>query len=350
MTAKPQKPLLSHDDVLEKLADGLDISPSLRDDAVDRYGSLGKWLERRQSELARYNPEISPQGSFLLGLVTRPLSDADEYDVDLVCRINASKDEFTQKELKEAVGREVLLYAQAQSMKEKPGEGRRCWTLHYAGGARFHMDVLPAIPDAVTFQLKLHQRGFIAEATDADIVARAIAITDNTLLHYDERTNDWPLSNPLGYAAWFRNRMLVQLLERKEVYRQNRLITASVDDIPDHKVKTPLQRAIQLLKRHRDFMFEKNADLKPISIIITTLAAHAYNNESSLSQTLQTILRSMDSFIDYRGDVAWIPNPVNPVENFADKWAEDPKKQEKFYKWLEQARSDFALYLHGKPF
>jgi hypothetical protein len=40
-----------------------------------------------------------------------------------------------------------------------------------------------------------------------------------------------------------------------------------------------------------------------------------------------------------------VPNPVNPAEDFADKWYDEDsakfKLQENFYKWLYQARADF---------
>ena len=58
----------------------------------------------------------------------------------------------------------------------------------------------------------------------------------------------------------------------------------------------------------------------------------------------------MDQHIQYRAGEAWIPNPVNPEENFADKWAEEPQKQENFHAWLEQARRDFAAYLRASRF
>lgn len=37
-----------------------------------------------------------------------------------------------------------------------------------------------------------------------------------------------------------------------------------------------------------------------------------------------------------------IPNPVNPVEDFADRWSEDPQLEENFWKWHAQAKSDLA--------
>jgi hypothetical protein len=125
---------------------------------------------------------------------------------------------------------------------------------------------------------------------------------------------------------------------------ETELVYASVDDVPDYKVKTPLQRAIQLLKRHRDTMFEGDDD-KPISIIITTLSAHAYNGEQTIGQALRSILKNMHMFIEERGGVKWVANPVNPLENFADKWSEAPEKEKKFFAWLEKARRDFGLYL-----
>lgn len=164
-----------------------------------------------------------------------------------------------------------------------PEERRRCWTLNYAEGAQFHMDVLPALPDAQRYQAQLRAKGFGILAADGDLSGHAIAITDNQRSDYAVISDDWLQSNPYGYAAWFRSRMRVRLTEAKRSFAERERISASVDEIPDYKVRTPLQQAIQLLKRHRDCMFAEDGEHKPISIIITTLAAHAYNEEASLS-------------------------------------------------------------------
>lgn len=337
----------SHDDILEEIAAALDIPPSLYEKAVARYQSIGAWLDRPESELADYYPAISPQGSFVLGTVTRPLTDKDEYDVDVVCRLHGTKAEFTQKSLKDAVGREVELYASAHNINEPVEERRRCWTLHYAEGAKFHMDILPALPDAERYRLLLEMRGYNGLAQSAATTETAIAITDNTSPAYELVTDDWPQSNPAGYAAWFRDRMIVQLTERRHTIAKAE--SANVEDIPDYRVKTPLQRAVQLLKRHRDCMYGDD-ELKPISIIITTLSAHAYNEEPTIAEALQSILTHMDEFIAEKDGEAYIANPVNPAENFADKWAEDPRKRDTFDAWLAQARQDFGLYLRGSSY
>jgi hypothetical protein len=53
----------------------------------------------------------------------------------------------------------------------------------------------------------------------------------------------------------------------------------------------------------------------------------------------------MNRFIEIKNGVDWVANPVNPDENFADKWAAEPQKRTNFYMWLDQAQRDFGLYL-----
>ena len=197
-----------------------------------------------------------------------------------------------------------------------PEEHRRCWRLNYATDAQFHMDIVPALPDAQRYQSELGKRGYGELARDVALTGQAIAITDNTLPHYNHRTEDWPQSNPLGYAAWFRGRMRVQLTLRKRAFAERERITASVDEIPDYKVKTSLQRAIQLLKRHRDCMFVHDCEHKPISIIITTLAGHAYNEEPTLGGALQSVLTGMARYIEERGGIVGSRKSGEPRREF----------------------------------
>ena len=208
-------------------------------------------------------------------------------------------------------------------------EGRRCWTLNYADSAMFHMDILPAIPDDYGWLLGL--------GVPIEFARNALCITDKKRWNIDP---DWPRSNPKGYALWFREQMKVIFESRREYVAEQ--LRANIEDVPDYKVKTPLQRAIQILKRHRDIMFENDYDDKPISIIITTLASHAYNNEADLFDALSSIIDGMPNYILEKGGNAWIPNPVDPMENFADKWQEKSGKELKFRRWLLQVREDLS--------
>ena len=321
--------------LLESIAKALDISDSHYQQAKQRYEAIGKWLERDESKIACYNPETFPQGSFALGTVTRPILNIEQYDLDLVSELNLKKDEITPEGLKNLVGYEIRSYACANNMKSPVKEGRRCWTLNYADGAQFHMDILPAIPDIESFKQLLESQGYPL-STWADF---AIAITDNTLPNYGYINADWPRSNPKGYAVWFRSRMEIEFNARRAFLAES-MQEARVEDIPEYQVKTPLQQGIQILKRHRDIMFVNDQENKPISIIITTLAAHAYSNESDLLDALQNLVKNMPRYIRSINGVTWIPNPVNPLENFADKWQEHPQREKNFHRWLKQVQQD----------
>jgi hypothetical protein len=269
-----------------------------------------------------------------LGTTVKPISGDEDYDLDLVCELTFSKAEVTQKQVKEMLGSELQAYAIAHSM-QPPREKRRCWRLDYADGAQFHVDATPAIPDAEA-QRKLLE---IAKL-DAGWSGTAIAITDNTLRQYGHVDPNWPASNPKGYSEWFVGRMgKVFQARRSAIALQEH---AKVEDIPTHRVRTPLQSAIQILKRHRDTMFAKRPDDKPISIILTTLSAHAYEEEQTIAAALTSVLLKMDSFIIDRGGTKWVINPSDPRENFADKWREFPARERAFYEWLEIARADFG--------
>jgi hypothetical protein len=321
---------------IQALAEELDISDSRYEQAYDRYRSLGKWLNRDASAIKEHDPAMYVQGSFAFGTVIKPCSDEEEYDVDVVCELKQlSKTELTQKQLKHLIGEEIDAYRSANNMQKPLDERRRCWALNYADGAQFHIDIVPAVPNGAGVRLLLEQRNL--DATWADT---AIGITDNEVYNYTHITDDWPRSNPKGYLQWFRSRMTV-LLERRKAELAEK-IRASVEDIPDYRVKTPLQSAIMILKRHRDMMFANDENnSKPISIIITTLAGHAYQGEGQIADALFSILSRMDSFVSWDGHKYVIPNPSDPSENFADKWEEFPERKDAFFHWLEKARQDF---------
>ncbi len=328
--------------LLEHIAESLDISDTDFEGAQDRYRAVGRWLAKDDSPLASYNPEIYPQGSFRLGTVVKPITDQDEYDIDLVCQLELTTEDVTQKQLKQMVGNRLKENRTYAGMLDRE-EGRRCWTLHYADGTRFHMDILPAVPDSADFIKLLVQLG-----VPMALAQHAICITDNTYPNYDRYDLEWPRSNPKGYAEWFRERMRFQFEARKKLLAEEMRI--GIEEVPDYRVKTPLQRAIQLLKRHRDIAFANDPDDKPVSIIITTLAALAYNDQADLYDALVSVVKEMSSYIRVVNGVSWVPNPVNPRENFADKWQEKPQKEAKFRRWLLKLQSDLdSAFKEGRP-
>ena len=329
-------PTKAAEEYLAALADELAISEARYEQASRSYASLGEWLHRPESSVLRYDPQVYVQGSFRLGTAIRPLSDDEEYDVDSVCVLgNLGTGNLTQQQLKTLVGEEIKAYRRSQNMVKPVREGRRCWVLSYADGAQFHMDIVPSVPNAARQRLLLEARGL-----DLSWSETAIVITDIQSPVYEHISDDWPRSNPKGYAEWFKLRMGTLFERRRRQLAES--IRASVEDIPVYRVRTPLQSAIMILKRHRDGMFAGRYDERPISIIITTLAAHAYSGEEKIADALYSILARMDQFIEWDGRQFIIRNPSDPLENFADKWPFHPERQKAFFEWLAQARHDFG--------
>lgn len=327
------------ENILQALVASLDISESNFLIAEKRYKSVASWLERDASTVKVFSPDCYTQGSFRLGTIIKPIVDEHGYDIDFVCKLDLTKSQLSQEELKTLLGYEIELYAKANKMKSDPEEGKRCWTLHYAD-VDFHLDLLPSIPDGDSYRQLLENKGHFSTQWTDD----AIAISDNTLENYKIVCDEWPSSNPIGYSNWFKEQMREQFDESRRILAESTLL--SVEEIPVYKIKTTLQRSIQILKRHRDIMFEDDQDDKPISIIITTLAAHAYRNENNIVDALTNIINQIPNYINNQeGNIIWIPNPVNPLENFADKWEKHPQRKDKFYQWLITVKKDIERAL-----
>ena len=322
---------------LEDMAAELEVPPSRYEQARDRYRSLGEWLHRPDSTVRQFDPQIYAQGSFRLGTAIKPPSENEDYDVDSICVSKAlDRQAITQEDLKARLGAEIKAYRKSKGMIQPVEEGRRCWVLNYAEDAQFHMDIVPAVPNG-----EGQRRRLIEARLSTDWADTAVSITDNETPGYRVITDDWQRSNPKGYSLWFKQRTKVVLLEKRNMLTADR-VRAKVEALPTFKLKLPLQSAVMILKRHRDEMFGEDSTDKPISVIITSLAAHAYNGEARIGAALVSILARMDQFI-LRGPNGedLIPNPSDPLENFADKWVEFPARREAFHRWLATARSDF---------
>jgi len=343
MINNDQKRQLS--EILGATGKTLGITKAQYEAAVASYQFVGDWLCRPGSPLAPFHPEILPQGSFLLGTMNQPVHTDDDMDVDLVCRIDGKLPWWAQVDLKNAVGDWLKAHGTLKKMLDK--EGRRCWTLLYRESVRFHMDILPAIV-ANNFKVLLEKA--MSESDTSKIAELAIRITDRHLSNYRTVVNPdfWLKSNPFGYAIWFKQRSAVT---RYKIFTLNE----AVQPVPAYEEdRSPLQQVVLILKRHRDIMFNGDAD-KPISIIITTLAALAYNGEDDIFDALNNVVSGVERFIVNRYDpvqqrtIKWIANPVNQEENFADKWVAEPQKQANFYRWLQQVKDDIASIVqrHG---
>lgn len=331
-------------ELLEELGQTLDISESQYETAVKSYRAVGDQLSKEGSALAPYEPEILPQGSFLLGTMVRPVNENDDLDIDLVCKLTGKQSSWAQYDLKQKVGDQLKGSELYRKMLKK--EGRRCWTLVYADSVNYHMDILPAIVDT-GYKMVLEKAFSAAEKADLDELAIRITDSERDDYFYEKDHKLWLKSNPFGYGTWFSTQASLDLIKAFS-------LNESIKSVPKYqKDKLPLQRVVQILKRHRDLMFNGDED-KPISIIITTLAARAYQKETSILEALQNIVERMPHFITEKVNpktgkiVKWVGNPVNEEENFADKWEEKAQKHINFYKWMKTVQTDVSHAVNQK--
>lgn len=284
------------------------------------YTDLGNWIDQATPQ---YKILIYSQGSFALGTVIKPIEDSEDYDLDLVCEFEQQYG-LSARALKCEVVKPLL-----ERYKKTKGDienKRRCWHVEYEDIPNFHMDIIPAVNRRSHIDITDHN-----EETD---------------------TYDYIGSNPLGYIEWFKNKKA----ERRKILLENYCLehsatlkcSADIDEIKEYHLKTPLQKAIQILKRHRDIMFKDDTKLlKPISIIITTIAAELYRNEDNIVDTLTNILENAEAYIKKNmiGSKYHIDNPTytgTEKENFADKWNEHPERADAFFKWLKKAKTDLV--------
>ncbi len=341
-----QEEIKQFSEILETLGETLDISESQYKAAVSSYGAVGDWLAKPDSSLAPYKPVIRPQGSFMLGTMIKPICEEDDLDIDLVCELTGKNPQWAQYHLKQAIGNRLKAKETYKNMLDE--EGQRCWTLMYSDDANYHMDILPSLVCS-GYGIVL-EKAFSTTDLDKNYESLAIRITDNKQDNYytDTIAENWMKSNPFGYGRWFFNAADVSTL------RKSMMLSEAVNPVPKYnKEKLPLQRVVQILKRHRDMMFNGDED-KPISIIITTLASRAYDKETSIIDALMNVVANMRNYIESRYDpnigrmVKWIPNPVNPEENFADKWIEHPQREKNFYRWIDQVESDIQAIVQKR--
>ncbi len=101
--------------------------------------------------------------------------------------------------------------------------------------------------------------------------------------------------------------------------------------------------------------FEEIAVLQPSLLYenreLTTLAAQSYKHHSTSDefsnqvQFIRAVVGAMPEFIVRTNGVGAVPNPANPLENYADKWAAKPERQKAFYTWHGRVVTHFDKIL-----
>lgn len=338
-------------DLLEILSENLSITKTQHEAAVQSYVAVGKYLSNENSALAEFQPYIKPQGSFIIGTTIQSIDEDGDIDLDVVCEFKNKPESWAQFHLKNAVGDRLKESDRYSDMLDE--EGRRCWTLKYRENAesanqRYHMDILPALISS-GYSIILERAMSADTYEEFDKLRLSITDIEESGYNTETRPEYWKQSNPYGYAIWFMNIAKTINGIKKRTFSLNE----SVKPAPEYQEdRLPLQRVVQLLKRHRDIYFNNQTDpevkkQKPISCIITTLAARAYRGEEELIDALWGVVNRMENEIEFKlepslgKEVEWISNPTNISENFADRWNDEGSvRRENFYRWLDQVKAD----------
>lgn len=324
----PQKEAWSNE--LFEIASRISLTKSQYDLIEARYETLGEILAAGDDPRLT-GAHIFVQGSIKARTAVLPhpsaVGDAAEIDADAVVWLpNAGASAVSAYEAVES-----RLRAGTRT-KRAPTRKNRCVRIHYQDESpAFHMDVTPA----------------------RNAPGNAASKGDGTLQVPDLALKDWKPSAPARYADWFSDVCDKQInFDRLALQRLEERVRVSADvtqdPLPDHDTYVdfnPLRAAVKLMKAHRDSMFVDPvlSPLRPISIIITTLAARAYEaiaNESAImprrpGESLIEIVERMPTFIEGAPGNRRVSNPAIVSENFAEKWLgpDGPALEQAFYQW-----------------
>ncbi len=296
---------LQREELLARIAQELQLNQDRINRMESAYRAVSEVLEADKEFFQDLKIEVYAQGSKRIGTTVRPIN-GDDFDLDIVLHIYDPYYKHTPAEIFNSL---VRVLSNNETYKPMIQIKKRCVRINYKSD--FHMDILPAcMPNDFEYQ--------------------AIKIPEKTL-------KSWSSGNPKGFAEWFK-RIAKSVKESVLMRFSDSLIKAEVEteDLPSELyTKTPLQRAVQLIKRYRDIYFE-DKEIKVSSIVITTLCAYYYNGEDSIFETIDNVLMKIEKGYTSsirKGHRFKILNPVNPEEDFTDSWTDQHYRR--FYDFIE---------------
>lgn len=285
---------LQREELLARIAQELELDETRKNKMETAYNSVYELLKKESDFFKNLEILIYPQGSAKIGTTVKPIN-GEDFDLDTVLHIYDPYYNHKPKTIYDALVKVLENDGYYKTIMEKK---KRCVRLNYKSD--FHIDILPACMKNLNDYEK-------------------IAIPEKAL-------NNWSSGNPKGFANRFLNNANSV---KKSVLKlfSDTLIKAKVESEPIPKEiyeKTPLQRAVQLVKRYRDIYY-LDKDFRVSSIVITTIISESYNSEDSIYSTISnTITKIKDNYnISIASRTRFkIFNPVDGSEEFTDSWTD----------------------------
>ena len=303
---------LQRDELLARIAEELELDNTRREKLESAYNYLRQVLERDDEYFKGIDLELYSQGSVRIGTTVKPLSDGD-FDLDTVVQLRESYQGYLPHKIYNELIRVLENEGRYDGMIEVKN---RCVRINYKSD--FHIDILPS-----------------CDASNDD--SNQIAIPEVKL-------ESWSFSCPKGFGDWFTDKSKMVNKSLLENYFEshvlgNDLTKADIETepLPNEKryKKSPLQRAVQLVKRYRDIYFENDKKYKVSSIVITTLMGEFYNGEESIYDAIDEIIKRIKIECKkgiYRDSNLKVYNPTNKREEFTEFWTQ--KHYQKFREFI----------------
>lgn len=289
---------------LARIAESIQLDETRQKRMEAAYESINKILNDDNGYFKNANFEVYPQGSVRIGTTIRPIV-GEEYDLDIVVHIY---DDWKKKTSNEIYNELKRVLNNNAVYKEKIELKNRCIRIKYAGD--FHMDILPGLQE---------------QPNDT-----------NRLMVPDRELKNWTTSNPRGYSEWFIGK--TELAKRSLLEKAFSIENLNIEEFAKKK---PLTRAVQLLKLYRDEYFKNDSENATSSIILTTIAGWNYKGDESIYLSLKNIIESLDER-HFNGGRIRVLNPVNPQEDFSEKWDSNPILYKSFLRFSQNLKQQWT--------
>jgi hypothetical protein len=247
------------ENILERVLHACDLPDRYRKVAEEHYHEKAEHLKKTRP-FGAVEVTIKPQGSMSMGTTVPPLNRSGQsFDIDMLIRVEQFSSQMNPKEMHRSLGRALMQgFDEAESIKLG-------WQIDYSDTEKMHVDVIP-----VTLHRQTHEETILAAC--------------------DWERNSWKETNPEGYT-----RLFLADADRLPIFRQIRKValnsrnleesfanTTTIEPLPDFsRFKRPLQRVVQLAKRHRDVWFstgDRKFEQRPASIVISTILWQHYKS------------------------------------------------------------------------
>lgn len=342
LTAQDPSQIDSWELLLFKAVNRISLTPSQYQLIEDRYSQLQKILNVADDEILK-DAHIFVQGSIELKTTIKPASRAKDdmatVDADAIVWLPYARN---------ASSSEILAL-----LEKRFKEGSRVTT------------PIERLRRGIRIVYADENPGFHIDVTPARCVRDNYELNGYGCLEVPDRYIGWKCSSPREYSKWLedisqKEIKIIKSLNERQIFG---LDSATQEPMPlydDYVNHSPLRATIKLLQRHRDewAISSRKEDVRPISAILTTLAAHAYEIVALESQSLAVrpieamikIIAYMPQFISRNQEGYAVLNPKDVGENFAEKWnrpdGEGQKYVEAFNSWHIHALESVQIGLN----